>query len=87
MLDNADIDSLGVFCSVLGMLEAPLKVRLLLKLDSERDDREKEWVILDRTWRARDDLEVFALAAVGCDAGGVFSLSFRSMSMLVGLTG
>jgi len=89
ILDD-DVDSFGVFCSALAMLEAPevpLKLRLLLKLASDRDDREKEWVILERTCRARDDLEVCDFVAVCCCNGGVFSLLLRSISMLVGLTG
>lgn len=67
MLDD-EVDAFGVFCSGLAMLEAPdvpLKLRLLLKLASDMDDREKVWVILDRTWRARDDLEVCDFDVVG----------------------
>jgi hypothetical protein len=66
MLDD-DVDAFGVLCSVLARLEAadtPLKLRLLLKLASDSDDREKVCVILDRTWRARDDFETCGLAAV-----------------------
>jgi hypothetical protein len=50
MLED-DVDCFGARCSALTLLEAdtPLKLRLLLKLASDRDDREKDCAILDRT--------------------------------------
>jgi hypothetical protein len=62
-----EVDAFGVFRSELAMLdaaEAPLTVRPLLKLARDRDDREKVWVMLDRTWSARDDLDTCDVEAI-----------------------